>query len=240
MASMISAVHMRCLLLALGTLVLASPIARAETATPTAQVREAAMSFLTERISSAFPGTQATAEIGAIDDRLDLSSCRTPSFSVVQGSRLWANGNLGVQCEGASALSFYLAYRAHVQGPALVARRPLPANYAPLPQDLLVGHVEYINDPRRYPQDAEKLRGARLLMPLAKGAPLVVDILRTPALIRAGQRVRIIADGPGFQVTQEGIAQQQAGVGDLLRLKLSNGHYVQGVVREDGAAYIQP
>jgi flagella basal body P-ring formation protein FlgA len=231
---------MRCLLLAVGLLLPFAGDALADTTGTLEAIRAAASRYLAAQTTQAYPGTTSTIEIGPIDSGLDLAGCETQDISLMPGSRLWANGNLLVQCEGGSRLSFYLAFRASLEGPALLARRPLPSNYTPTADDLVEGRIEYRSDPRRYPVDPAKLHGARLSMPMAKHAPLIIDMLRTPTLIRAGQRVRILSDGPGFQVTQSGIAQQQAGPGDLLRVKLSNGHYVQGLVKDDGSVYIKP
>jgi flagella basal body P-ring formation protein FlgA len=231
---------MRCLLLAWGLLFSIASDALAGTVATTGTIRDAASRYLAAQAAQTYPGTQAAIEIGPIDSGLDLSGCATQDFSVMPGSRLWANGNLLVQCGGNARLNFYLAFQARIEGPALLARRPLPSNYTPVHDDLVHGSIEYKVDPTRYPQDPDKLHGARLLMPLAKHAPLIIDMLRAPMLIRAGQRVRIVSDGPGFQVTQSGIAQQQAGAGDLLRIKLSNGRYVQGLVKDDGSVYIKP
>lgn len=231
---------MRCLLLSSGLLFILAADALAGTTVATDAIRDAASRYLTAQAAQTYPGTQAAIEIGPIDSGLDLSGCTTQDFSLMPGSRLWANGNLLVQCGGNAHLGFYLTYQARIEGPALLARRPLPSNYTPVGDDLVRGRIEYKVDPTRYPQDPDKLHGARLVMPLAKHAPLIIDMLRTPMLIRAGQRVRIVSDGPGFQVTQSGIAQQQAGVGDLLRIKLSNGRYVQGLVKDDGSVYIRP
>lgn len=231
---------MRCLLLAASVMLLVAGNASADTAAAADAIRDAASRYLAAQAEQTYPGTETSVEIGPIDNGLDLAGCAKQDFSTMPGSRLWANGNLLVQCQGGSRLSFYLAFRARIEGPALLAKRPLPSNYTPSAEDLVRGRIEYKADPRRYPLGPDKLHGARLVMPLAKHAPLIIDMLRAPTLIRAGQRVRILSDGPGFQITQSGIAQQQAAAGDLLRVKLSNGHYVQGLVKDDGAVYIEP
>lgn len=232
---------MRCLLLTLALTQTALPAAGAGMANDAVEaIQNSASHYLTQSATQAYPGSRAKVEVGPIDNHLGLASCTEPDFFLPTGSRLWGNGNLGVQCGGVSPLTFYLTYRIRLDGPALLARRPLPVGYAPLPADLIRGDIHYRYEPSRYPLDPANLHDARLLAPLAKNAPLTIDMLRAATLIKAGQRVLIQSDGPGFQVTQEGVAQQQAGAGDLLRLKLSSGRYVQGVVRNDGTIYIKP
>jgi flagella basal body P-ring formation protein FlgA len=203
-------------------------------------LRAAARHFIAEQVAASFPQSKAQIQIGSLDPRMKLPDCPSPSFNLAPGSHLWGTGSVGVQCNASAGSSLYLSYRIQLKGPALLARRPLPSHYSPLAQDLVKTEIEYTMDPGRYPQDTENLHGATLSMPLAKGLPLTVDILRVMPIIRAGQRVSVMTDGPGFQITQEGIAQQQAGVGDQIRLKLSSGRYLQGTVQDDGTVYIKP
>jgi flagella basal body P-ring formation protein FlgA len=237
---MIMGVRMRCLLILLALVQFYAVAARAGTIRDTESLRTAAIHYLGSQIAAAYPDSTAEITVGSVDERLHLPACPTPSLSLAQGSHLWGVGNLGIRCDAPSSWSLYLTYRIRLRGPALVARRPLPSHYAPTAQDLSRSEVEYAIDPDRYPRNPDNLHGATLAMPLATDSPITVDILRIKPLIQAGQRVRILADGPGFQVSQEGFAQQQAGAGELLRIKLSSGRYVQGVVQNDGTVTIKP
>jgi len=231
---------MRCLLVFLAAIALCPVLAVARPVQGSESLRTAASHFLAEQVANTYPKSKAEIQIGAMDASLKFPDCPSPSFILAAGSNLWGTGSLGVQCDSPTRWSLYLTYNINLKGPALVALRPLPSNYSPSAQDLAKTEIEYTMDPGRYPQYPDNLHGSCLSMPLAKGRPLTVDILRAIPIIRAGQRVRVLADGPGFQVTQEGIAQQQAGVGDQIRLKLSSGRYLQGTVQDDGTVYIKP
>lgn len=203
-------------------------------------LRDAAGRFIGGQIAAAYPDSRAEIEIGPVAEHIFTPVCLATHFSLASGSRLWGAGSLAVQCDAPSPWSIYLTYRIRLKGPALTARRPLPSRYSPSAQDLVKAEVEYAMDPGRYLHDTANLRGTVLAMPLAKGNPVTIDMLQVKAIIQAGQRVRIRSDGPGFQISQEGTAQRQAGVGELLRLKLGSGRIVQGIVRDDGTVYIGP
>jgi flagella basal body P-ring formation protein FlgA len=231
---------MRCLLLLLALTPLYSLEAQAEVIHGSESVRTAARLYLREQIAATYPDSTAEIVMGSVDERMNLPDCSSLNLFLSPGSHLWGTGSLGVRCDAPTSWSLYLTYRIHLKGPALLAMRPLPSHYAPMAQDLAKGEVEYKSDPGRYPRNTDSLHGSTLSMPIAKGTPITIDLLRVKPLIQSGQRVRILSDGPGFQVSQEGVAQQQAGVGDLLKLKLASGRYVQGLVQNDGTVYIKP
>jgi flagella basal body P-ring formation protein FlgA len=69
---------------------------------------------------------------------------------------------------------------------------------------------------------------------------VLAESLSRPPAINAGQRVRIVARGAGFSVTQEGNALNTAAVGEPVRAKLRSGRIVHGVAQDDGSVLVQP
>jgi flagella basal body P-ring formation protein FlgA len=237
---MIIRVGMRCLLPSLALVLMCQAGARADTRQDFGALRAEATRFVASQAGIAYPGSRATVTVGPIDPRLNLPACPAPAFALASGNRLWGSGNLAVNCAAPSPWSLYLTYQVALKGPALLARRPLAAGTAPGPSDLTTGQVEYAADPGRYPRDPAHLAGAVLTRPVAQGSAITLDQLRAQPAIKAGQRVRVVFQGNGFQVSQEGIAQGQAGVGDNLRLKTPSGRYVQGTVQADGTVRVGP
>lgn len=231
---------MRCLLLSLALLLLTATGAGAETRPDIAALQAAARDYVLAQVAAAHPGTRAEVAIGPLDERLSLPSCPEPVFALATGSTLWGGGRLGMSCPSGTGWNLYLTFRVTLRGPALLARRPLPARSMPGPRDVETGEIEYAADPGRYPRQPEALRGMALLRPVAKGSPISIDLLRIQPVIRAGQRVRIRLVGPGFQVSQEGIAQAQALPGESVRLKVTTGRFVQGVAQPDGTVLVKP
>lgn len=203
-------------------------------------LRKAAGQYLLGEAAANYPDSHAEVDIGPIDPRLSLPHCPEPLFSLASGSKLYGPGNLEVLCRHPSAWSLFLTYQIALRGPALLASRPLAAGSVPGPDDVTSETITYTSDPGRYPQDVGKLRGAALTRPVARQSPITVDILRIQPIIKSGQRVRIRVEGVGFQVSQTGIAQGQAAIGDSLRLKTPSGRFVQGIVQTDGSVVINP
>lgn len=231
---------MRCLQSLVALLLMFHTLAQAETRQDFQSLRDAAKRYVTGQAGLAYPDAHAEVSVGPIDPRLNMPHCPEPNFTLSPGSNLWGSGNLAVNCASPSTWSLFLTYRNALKGPALIARRPLSAGEVPGAGDVTLGEIEYSGDPGRYPRDPAALRGGTLIRPLARNSPVTIDLLRIPPIIKAGQRTRILIDGVGFQVSQEGIAQSQARVGDTLRLKTPSGRYVQGIVQPDGTVRIKP
>jgi flagella basal body P-ring formation protein FlgA len=69
---------------------------------------------------------------------------------------------------------------------------------------------------------------------------LAIDMLRRPQVVRSGQRVRVVVEGSGFQVSQEGIAQNNAHAGETVKVKLDQKRFVQGTAQADGTIQVRP
>lgn len=203
------------------------------------KLRRAGADYLRQVAASQHPGFSLQVDMGTVDTRLRLPACPAPEFFLTNGSHPWGHGTLGARCE-TPAWNLYLSYQARLTGPALVARRPLAANQAVGQADVASRKVEIQHDPGLLLADLDAYRNAVLIRPLPVGAPLRTDAFRRPPAIRAGQRVRIVVEGRGFLVSQEGVAQQNAATGETVRLRVPSGRYVQGIAQEDGSVRIRP
>ena len=201
-------------------------------------LRTQAASWLEAQVQKNHPDTQVQVRVGPVDERLNLPACSAPVFFLPKGVRLWGNGSLGARCEEPGKWRLYLSFESALRGPALVATRALPARAQPGPGDLALRLVDYQADPERYLREWSP--GATLSTPLAAGQALLADHQSQAEVIRAGQKVRIVARGPGFDVTQEGVALGSAVPGDKVRAKTPAGRIVQGVAARDGSVQVTP
>ncbi len=199
-----------------------------------------AEAWLRAQTTARYPDTEVTVEVSPPDERLRLTHCDKPLFSLPANARLWDTGSLGIRCESTQSWSLYTPYRISISGPALVSRRALRARQGIGADDVVAARVAYQASPESYVHDVEQLRGSVLSVPVAAGGAIRADMLRRPQLIKAGQKTRIIVEGPGYSVTQEGIAQQQGAAGDSIRLKTTGGRLIQGRIEADGTVRVEP
>ncbi|MNW04151.1 Flagella basal body P-ring formation protein FlgA precursor [compost metagenome] len=70
------------------------------------------------------------------------------------------------------------------------------------------------------------------------GQALRQPMVRAPLLFRAGAQVRVVAQGPGYAVTSAGQAMSSGAAGQTVRIRMSNGKVVSGIVNETGTVDI--
>jgi len=178
--------------------------------------------------------------MGAVDPRLRFPDCPAPQFFLPSGNRPWGSGNLGVRCDAPEPWSLYIGYQIQLRGPALVAKRPLAARAPLAAADWDLKAADYSTDPGAYPRDLLRFPGATLSRPVTAGTPLQVDMLRRPRVVHSGQRVRVVVEGAGFEISQEGLAQNSAHPGEAVKVKLGDHRFVQGTAQADGSVRVSP
>jgi len=203
-------------------------------------VRAAAANHLAFRMKEAYPGATPHIEMGQVDPRLRLPACSRLEFSEPAAARPALAGSLGVRCSEPEAWSIFIGFQVRLRGPALLARQPLTARSPIRIEDWDSGEANYGNDPGSYVQTLENLAGSTLSRPVAAGTPLQIQMLWRPRVIRAGQRVSVVIEGPGFQVSQDAIAQNNAYVGEAVKVRLKDRRLLQGRAEADGRVRINP
>lgn len=191
--------------------------------------------FLLAGIQAAHPGLTAQVETGPLDPRLRLPHCPTPEYTLTAGGTPHGSGSLAVRCTAPNPWTLYLGYRVTLTGEVLVARRPLPARAALQAADLELRRAELTRPPGHYFRLPDALRGSVLARAVAAGQPITLEVIRRQPAVRASQRVRLVSEGAGFQVSQEGTAQNAAYVGETVRVKMPSGRIIQGVAEADGS-----
>jgi len=86
--------------------------------------------------------------------------------------------------------------------------------------------------------DPASATGKTLRNSLGAGQPLRSDQLLAPLVIRQGQTVRVISKGPGFAVSSEGKAINNAAVGQIAQIRMNTGQTVSGIAQADGSVEI--
>ncbi len=201
------------------------------------QLRVQAAHWLEQQAVISFPDARATVSVGPVDARLRLPACNDVGFFLTANATLWGRGSLGARCAEEPGWTLYLSYESRLRGPGLVAARPLPTR-APLgAADVIARDIDYTQSPHLYPRELPA--GAVLKRALAADQAIQVDWLMLPNVIRAGQRVKVRARGAGFVIAQEGVAQNAAAPGDVVRVRVPSGRIVQGIADGDGVVEVR-
>lgn len=203
-------------------------------------LRQFGNAWLEQQAAQVWPGVRARAQTGAIDDRLRLAACRDLQFSLAAGARLGTAGSVKAQCNSPARWSLYIGFRMLLSGPALVARRDLPARTVLTADDVEVRDIDYERPPAAYLNDMRLVLGSRVDHYIAAGQPLPAEGLSRPPVVNAGQRVRVVVRGVGFSINQSGAALNTAAAGEQVRIKIRSGRIVHGIAQDDGSVLVQP
>jgi flagella basal body P-ring formation protein FlgA len=195
-------------------------------------VRQAVEQFLQTQ-SAGLPGTAAIT-VGSIDPRLNLPACAAPEAYLPQGGRAWGKTMVGVRCSAPAAWNIYVSATVRVQGEYIATAAPLTQGRSIGPDDIRKVKGDLTALPAGIITDASQAVGRTLAMSLPPGTPLRQDALRNQQAIQQGQTVRVVSSGPGFSVSSEARALNNANDGQVTQARTPNGQVVSGVARMGG------
>ena len=183
------------------------------------------------------PG-KVTYSIGQLDARTQLAPCSVFEPFLPSGSRLWGKATVGVRCLGPSAWTIYVPVQVNVTGRYFVSARSMPAGYVVAPSDVVSRKGDLSTLPANIITDASQAVGKTVKNGFSAGQPLRSDQLTAPWAIQQGQSVKAVSSGPGFSVSSEGKALNNAVAGQVVQVRTNSGHVVSGIARPDGVVEV--
>jgi len=185
--------------------------------------------FLLEQ-AAALPG-QAVVSVQAPTRAAPLPACDRLTPFLTGGARLRPRLSVGLRCTAPAAWTVYLQASMRVAGQYYVAARtlhpgdPLPADaLSPRRGDLLGLPADAVMDPATVAGHVAQQR-------IAVGQIVRLRALRAAQSVQRGQTVRIVARGPGFQVSSEGQALESAPPGKPVQVRTPSGQTVTAIVQ---------
>lgn len=225
----------------MAALALSAAGALAQTPAPAARqdhalLRQSVEQFLRAQ-TAGLPG-EVQVSVGNVDPRTNLAACVAPEPFLPGGSRAWGKTTVGIRCTAPAPWTIYLAATVRVQGEYLVAAAPLPQGKTLGPEDVVGRRGELTTLPAGIVTDVSQAVGRVAAVSLPAGAPLRGDSLRSVAAVQQGQTVRIVSGGPGFRVSAEGRALNNAAEGQVAQARTASGQVVSGVARTGGVVEV--
>ena len=180
--------------------------------------------------SASLPGLRVEVRVGRLDPRLHLAPCSVVLPYLPSGTRLWGAARIGLRCADAAVRwNVFLPINVDVFGPALVANAPLAAGTVLTAADLRSTEVNLAAAPQAAISRAELAVGRALVRPLAAGDTLRAHDLRARLWFAAGDSVRLVAAGSGWQIHGEGQALAPGVEGQSVRVRTESGRVVSGI-----------
>ncbi|XZG69291.1 flagellar basal body P-ring formation chaperone FlgA [Chitinibacteraceae bacterium HSL-7] len=180
----------------------------------------------------------ARARLGQLDDRLRLQACKRLDFALPQGARLAGNVLIEVRC--AEGAAWRIRYPVHVAYSTryLIAARPLAAGKTLSADDFSVMEGDIASVPGSVVTDEQMALGQTLTVAMAPGAVLKSEMLRAGTVVRQNQKVRVMAVFDGIEISNDGVALNNAGAGDVVRVRVGRNRIISGIASPDGSVRV--
>jgi flagellar basal body P-ring formation protein FlgA len=177
------------------------------------------------------PRLRYTSEVGAADSRLRLASCSRIEAYLPPGARLWGRNRVGVRCvDGLARWNITLPVLVQAWGKAWVMRSQVPVGQTLTSSDVLEQEVDWAEDNRQVLLDSTLWEGQTAARLLSTGQTLRDGMVRPTQVFQAGATVKVVAQGPGFQISSEAQALSAGVVGQTARVRMENGRVTSGLV----------
>ena len=169
--------------------------------------------------------------VGELDSRLRLAPCDKVEPHIPAGTRLWGKTRLGLRClAGATRWNVFLPVTIKAWGPAWVIRGDVPPGTVLSEDDAMEAEVDWAEERNPILATPAQWVGQVASRTLITGQALRQGMTRPAQVFQAGVQIRVLAQGPGFQITSDGQALSAGVVGQLARVRMDNGRVMSGVV----------
>jgi flagella basal body P-ring formation protein FlgA len=175
---------------------------------------------------------------GPLAPHLRLSPCASYQPYTPNGARLVGNVNIGLRCAAPTSWNIFVPVRIRIERHYVVTAVSLAAGQNIQPQDVRLLSGDLGTLPPGVLTDPAQAIGKRVKFSLAAGQPLRQDQLTAPQVIRQGQSVQLVFNGPGFTASNEGRALNNAAEGEVVQVRTLSGVVVRGIATAEGAVQV--
>ncbi len=171
--------------------------------------------------------------VGSLDSRLRLAPCSRVEPYIPIGLRLWGRTRLGLRCtDGGGRWNVFLPVTVKAFGPAWVLRDNVLTGAVLTAADAVEAEADWAAEPSPVVADPAQWVGLVASRALAAGQPLRQSMVKAAQAFAAGSQVRVLAQGPGFEISSDAQAITPGVVGQQVRVRMENGRIATGVVQD--------
>jgi flagellar basal body P-ring formation protein FlgA len=174
-------------------------------------------------------GARIEVEVGNLDPRLKLAPCQRIEPYLPPGLPVWGRTRVGLKCtQGEKLWNVTLPVTVHVYARSLVIQAALPAGTVLASDHFTEAEVDLAAAPGLPIAQPGLAVGRTLVRTLAAGSALRQADLKARQFFAAGETVRVVAIGNGWQVVTEAEALNPGLEGQTVRLRTESGRMLQG------------
>lgn len=217
----------------LGAVATAQAQAQANSAKP--EFIEATQRWLDNAVSNVRPSGAAPLRmevtVGELDSRLRLAPCARVEPYIPVGTRLWGKTRLGLRCmDGGVKWNVFLPVTIKAYGTAWVIKGDVAQGAVLTEADALEAEVDWAEETSPIVISPSQWAGQVASRALTTGQALRQGMIKPAQVFQAGTQVRVVAQGPGFQITSDGQALSVGVIGQPARVRMDGGRVMTGVV----------
>lgn len=160
------------------------------------------------------------ADVQPVDSRLHLQSCDQP-LSIEHRPRDRVAGRLTfkVSCNGVNNWSLHVPGTIRTYAQVVVATTSIPMNTQLTDSELLLEEQDVSLLHRGYFTDIQQVRGFVTKRPIPAGQVLTPITVDPAKLVKKGEQVVIIAEGPGISIRAVGEAMTDGALGQIIQVR---------------------
>lgn len=195
-------------------------------------LRTIAEEFLSTQTTGLHGQTNIT--IGKIDNRLKLPTCGNLSPFLMPGSKPWGKITMGIRCSSPTPWTIYVSAQIRVTADYYVTANPLSTGQMIGAADIRKISGDLSSLPTGAITNPTQAIGKSLNTSLISGSVLRIDALKATPAIQQGQSIKVVSTGPGFEVSTEAMALNNANEGQVAKAKTISGQFISGIARIGG------
>lgn len=170
-------------------------------------------------------------KVGNLDSRLKLAPCGNVEPYLPPGARLWGRTRIGLRCvDGVSRWNVSLPVTVNAYGNAWVIKGTVLAGTTLTEEDVVEAEVNWAEEASPVLRDPALWIGQVATRQLTTGQALRHGMVKPAQVFQAGAQVRVVVQGPGFQISSDAQALSAGVVGQVARVRMDSGKVSSGVV----------
>ena len=169
--------------------------------------------------------------VGELDRKLRLAACQEVEPYLPAGTRLWGKTRLGLRCvHGEVKWNVFLPITVKAFGPAWAIKGGVAQGSLLSEGDAMQVETDWAELNSAVLANLPDWVGQTAARTLSTGQVIRQDMVRPTQVFQAGEQVRVVANGGGFEIASSGFAVSSGVVGQSARVRMDNGRVLTGQV----------
>lgn len=158
-------------------------------------------------------------------------SCDTPILTLLNKKKLWGNVTISAQCDNKTK---FIQINVVIMGSYVVASQPISAGTIITEQHLLKKSGRLDTLPATVILDKTQAINHIALRNINRDEPIKSSSLQKNWHVKAGQIIKVIIKGDGYQIITNGKTLNNAILDDHINIRLDSGNIIEGIVTTEG------